>query len=99
MLFLTDPDTGESALHVAVSLNCEDTTKQLLELGASTRVQDNDGCTAVMKACMYGHLQVLEILATRGLTFDGRHDFSITLFFLFTLCLCLFLFFFMCMYM
>ena len=55
-----------------MSLNNEDTTQQLLDLGASAKVQDNQGCNAVMKACMYGHLQVLEILATRGLTFDGE---------------------------
>lgn len=65
---LADPDTGESALHVAVSLNHEGIVLQLLELGASIGTQDKEGLSAVMTACRYGHLQSLEQLATRGLT-------------------------------
>ena len=62
----TDPDTGEAALHVAVSLNHEAIVHQLLMLGASLTVQDKDGLTPVMTACQYGHIQSLEQLATKG---------------------------------
>ena len=68
---LTDPDTGETALHVAVSLNHEDVVQQLLELGSSISVQDKAGLTAVMTACQYGHLQALEKLGTRGISTGG----------------------------
>ena len=41
ILFLyTEPDTGWTALHVAVTLNSESIVSQLLELGASNSVQD-----------------------------------------------------------
>lgn len=36
----TEPDTGWTALHVAVTLNSETIVSQLLELGASNSVQD-----------------------------------------------------------
>ena len=62
----TDPDTGEAALHVAVSLNHEAIVHQLLMLGASPTVQDREGLTPVMTACQYGHIQSLEQLATKG---------------------------------
>lgn len=67
-----DPDTGESALHVAVSLNHEDVVLQLLELGASVKTQDKEGLTPVMVACQYGHVQSLEQLGTRGITADSE---------------------------
>ena len=65
----SDPDSGESPLHVAVSSNHEDIVLHLLDLGASIKVQNKDGLTPVMTACHYGHLQSLEQLATRGI--DG----------------------------
>ena len=30
------------------------------------------GCTAVMRACEYGHLQALEALSTKGLSLHGK---------------------------
>lgn len=68
----TEPDSGQTALHVAVSLNFDDITKQLLELGADPRVQDSKGCSAVMTACEFGHIQALEVLASRGISFTGK---------------------------
>ena len=70
---MTSPDnaSGESALHVAVSMNHEAVVSQLLELGASLEVQDFAGKTVVMTACEYGHLQTLECLATRGINAAG----------------------------
>ena len=70
---MTSPDdaSGESALHVAVSMNHEVVVSQLLELGASLEVQDFAGKTVVMTACEYGHLQTLECLATRGINAAG----------------------------
>ncbi len=68
----TDPDTGEAALHVAVSLNHETVVQQLLELGSSVTVQDNEGLTPIMTACQYGHLQALEQLGSRGLATGGK---------------------------
>ena len=62
-----DPETGQAALHVAVSLNHEETVTQLLMLGASLSVQDMKGLTPVMTACSYGHLQSLECLAMKGI--------------------------------
>ena len=72
LLRSVDPDTGEAALHVAVSLNHENVVQQLLELGSSLSVQDNGGLTPVMTACQYGHLQALEKLGTRGISSTGE---------------------------
>ncbi len=69
--FVLDPDTGESCLHVAVSLNHEDIVQQVLQLGAGVKVQDNKGLTPVMTACQYGHLQSLEQLSTKGMDSAG----------------------------
>ena len=66
-LVTIDPDNGESALHVAVSVNHEDIVLRLLELGASVSTQDSEGLTPIMVACQYGHLQSLEKLGTRGI--------------------------------
>ena len=68
----SDPATGESPLHVAVSLNHEATVSQLLDCGSSLSVQDLEGKTPVMKACEYGHLQALECLAQRGINASGQ---------------------------
>ena len=68
----SDPLTGESPLHVAVTLNNETVISQLLELGASLAVQDLKGKTPVMTACEYGHLQALEYLAERGINATGK---------------------------
>ena len=68
---VTDPDTGETALHVAVSLNYDALVQQLLELGASVTPQDKEGLTPVMTACQYGHLQSLEKLGAKGITAPG----------------------------
>lgn len=68
----SDPLTGESPLHVAVTLNNETVITQLLELGASPAVQDLKGKTPVMTACEYGHLQALECLAERGIDATGK---------------------------
>lgn len=72
MCTCSDPDTGEAALHVAVSLNLEHVVLQLMELGASLSTQDKEGLTPVMVSCQYGHLQALEQLGTRGLTVPGN---------------------------
>ena len=63
----TDPDTGETALHVAVSLNHETIVHQLLMLGAGLTMRDKEGLTPVMTACHYGHIQSLEQIATKGI--------------------------------
>ena len=68
---LADPATGESPLHVAVSLNYETIVTKLLTLGASPSVQDNKGLTPVMTACSYGHQQALECLAMKGINATG----------------------------
>ena len=68
----TDPDTGETALHVAVSVNNETIVSQLLDLGASVAPQDKEGLTPVMTACQYGHIQSLEKLGARGITNPGE---------------------------
>ena len=66
--FSSDPDTGETALHVAVSHNSDSIVLQLIELGASLDPQDKEGLTPVMTACQYGHLQALEKLGDKGIT-------------------------------
>ena len=71
---MSDPLTGESPLHVAVTLNSEAVVTQLLDLGASLAVQDLDGKTPVMTACEYGHLQALECLAERGINPTGEKE-------------------------
>ena len=69
---LIDIDTGCTALHVAAQLNLDRMAAQLLELGGSPSVQDKDGITSVMVSCSYGHLQTLQVLATRGIRFAGE---------------------------
>ena len=72
---LTDPDTGEGALHVAAAKNDETLVMQLLDLGASLATQDIQGKTPLMTACEYGHLQALEALAARGVNLAGNDQY------------------------
>ena len=69
-----DPDTGDSALHVACALNYDAIVTKLLVLGASTAVQDTRGMTPVMTACSYGHQQALEALASKGMDASSKRE-------------------------
>jgi ankyrin repeat protein len=63
-----DPGNGCTALHVAVTVNLENIVSQLLEHGANGNIQDNEGCTALMRACEHGHCQSLEALSMKALS-------------------------------
>ena len=68
---LVDPDTGCTALHVAVLANDEKQVTQLLELGAQSSVGDQTGVTPVMSAAEHGHIEVLQTLALKGINAGG----------------------------
>ena len=68
----TDPSTGDAPLHIAVTHNYDVVATQLLGLGADPGVQDLEGRTAVMRACEYGHVQVLDALATKSINTTGE---------------------------
>lgn len=75
LLFITcclvDPESGGTALHVAVLANDEKQVTQLLELGAQSSVGDCAGVTPVMSAAEHGHIEVLQTLALKGINAGG----------------------------
>ena len=66
-----DPDSGDTALHVAVLANDEKIVSCLLELGASSSIGNTKGHTPVMDAASHGHLEVLQSLALKGINAGG----------------------------
>ena len=62
-----DPDSGDTALHVAVLANDEKVVHRLLDLGSSSAVGNRKGHTPVMCAATHGHLEVLQGLALKGI--------------------------------
>lgn len=73
LLSYQDPDSGDTALHVAVLANDEKIVSCLLELGASSSIGNTKGHTPVMDAASHGHLEVLQSLALKGIN-AGAHD-------------------------
>ncbi|XP_006625836.2 ankyrin repeat and EF-hand domain-containing protein 1 [Lepisosteus oculatus] len=66
LLNITEPQSGNSALHLASVANDSEMCSFLLSLGAHPDVQDKQGCTPVMKAAELGHDTVVTILAEAG---------------------------------
>ncbi|MGH0149174.1 UNVERIFIED_CONTAM: hypothetical protein FKN15_062839 [Acipenser sinensis] len=62
----TEPNGGESALHLASVANNIGMCSFLLSLGAHANVQDLGGCTPVMKAAELGHDNIVEVLTEAG---------------------------------
>ncbi|KAJ8045832.1 Ankyrin repeat and EF-hand domain-containing protein 1 [Holothuria leucospilota] len=62
----SEPENGETGLHLAARVNDEEMVKYILELGAHPNVVDLKGRTAAIRAAEFGHVQTLEILATAG---------------------------------
>ena len=62
----SEPNDGETGLHLAARVNDEDMVKFLLGLGAHPNVVDLKGRTSAMRAAEFGHVQTLEVLATAG---------------------------------
>lgn len=62
----SEPEEGETGLHLAARVNDEEMVRFLLDLGAHPNVIDLKGRTAAMRAAEFGHVQTLEILATAG---------------------------------
>ncbi|XP_022108549.1 ankyrin repeat and EF-hand domain-containing protein 1-like isoform X2 [Acanthaster planci] len=62
----SEPNDGETGLHLAARVNDDDMVKFLLELGAHPNVVDLKGRTAAMRAAEYGHVQTLDVLASAG---------------------------------
>lgn len=60
------PD-NETVLGLAASRNDDTLLSHLLGLGADPNVADVTGRTAAMRACEYGHLQSMNILAEAGI--------------------------------
>ncbi|XP_071963707.1 ankyrin repeat and EF-hand domain-containing protein 1-like [Antedon mediterranea] len=58
----SEPNEGDTAIHLAAKANDEDMTRFLLSLGAHPNVTDLKGRTAAMRAAEYGHIQTLDIL-------------------------------------
>ncbi|XP_041468862.1 ankyrin repeat and EF-hand domain-containing protein 1-like [Lytechinus variegatus] len=62
----SEPEEGETGLHLAARVNDEEMVRFLLDLGAHPNVIDLKGRTAAMRAAEFGHVQTLEVLATAG---------------------------------
>lgn len=62
LINFTEPENGDSALHLACVANDVDMVHFLLELGAHPDVQDKKGRTPVMKAAELGHDLALDVL-------------------------------------
>ncbi|XP_032070609.1 ankyrin repeat and EF-hand domain-containing protein 1 [Thamnophis elegans] len=62
LINFTEPENGDSALHLACVANDIDMCNFLLELGAHPDVQDRMGRTPVMKAAELGHDLALDVL-------------------------------------
>ncbi|CAH1262016.1 ANKEF1 [Branchiostoma lanceolatum] len=62
----SEPNQGESVLHLAAVTNNDELVRFLLGLGAHPNVQDFEGRTPVMRAAEYGHDTTMEVLAKAG---------------------------------
>jgi len=61
------PADNETVLGLAGSRNDDTLLTHLLKLGADPNVADVTGRTAAMRACEYGHLQSMNVLAEAGI--------------------------------
>lgn len=59
----SEPENGDTALHIAACKNNESMILFLLDMGANPNMVDQQGRTAVMRAAEYGHVQSLQVLA------------------------------------
>ena len=67
LLDYAHPADNESVLGLAASRNDDTLLTHLLQLGADPNIADATGRTAAMRACEYGHLQSMNILAEAGI--------------------------------
>jgi len=67
LLDYAHPADNETVLGLTASRNDDTLLEHLLQLGADPNVSDVTGRTAAMRACEYGHLQSMEILAEAGI--------------------------------
>ncbi|XP_020620565.1 ankyrin repeat and EF-hand domain-containing protein 1-like isoform X1 [Orbicella faveolata] len=59
----SEPENGETGLHLAACKNNEKMISFLLDLGASPNMVDLKGCSPAMRAAEFGHTQALTLLA------------------------------------
>ena len=59
-------DSGETALHYAISADCVDMVQVLLDEGAGIDAVGHCDHTALYDACEKGHLECVRLLCTRG---------------------------------
>lgn len=62
ILFFPTPQTGQTALMLAISHSRQDMVIALLACGADVNMQDVDGATALMFASEYGRLETVQLL-------------------------------------
>lgn len=67
LLDYAHPTDNETVLGLTASRNDDTILTHLLELGADPNAADAAGRTAAMRACEYGHLQSMNVLAHAGL--------------------------------
>lgn len=67
LLDYAHPLDNETVLGLAASRNDDTLLTYLLQLGADPNVADVTGRTAAMRACEYGHLQSMNVLAEVGI--------------------------------
>lgn len=60
--FFLTPQTGQTALMLAISHGRQDMVAALLSCGADVNAQDADGATALMCASEYGRLDTVRLL-------------------------------------
>lgn len=58
----TEPENGETGLHLAACKNNEKMITFLLDLGASPNMVDLKGRSPAMRAAEFGHVQALTLL-------------------------------------
>lgn len=58
----TEPENGETGLHLAACKNNEKMITFLLDLGASPNMVDLKGRSPAMRAAEFGHMQALTLL-------------------------------------
>lgn len=56
-------NTGDTALHYAVSTNQVESAKLLMEAGARVKSQRTDGITSLMQAIQFGSLEMVKVLS------------------------------------